>query len=186
MELRFTATAKDYIALFDRYAAGSAVAQRFVRMAFVMIPALAWLSAILFYVKQHTFNNHYIFYGIFALFLSVSLPTLYKAYQNAFWGSILTPQSLRGLVGSTLVQVNETHIRKETPHLTFHAAWSDVEAVEQTREGIFVFIAPLVAILIPRHTFASESEYRSLNEKIQAYHAAGRTIETTKNGVSQT
>ena len=52
MELRYNTIAKDYISLFNRYAAGSVVAERFVRVAFFVIPALAWLSTFLFYTKQ--------------------------------------------------------------------------------------------------------------------------------------
>lgn len=175
LELRYNTTAGDYIALLGRYAAGSVVAERFTRMTFLVIPALAWVSTILFYIKQHTANYNYIFCGIFALLLTITLPKLYDTYQNAFWGSVITEDALRGLAGPTILTVTDEYIEETTSKTIHRAPWKEVERIEQTKEHILIFLAPLLAIAVPLRIFAEEEDRLRFSERLQAVYKARRT-----------
>lgn len=169
MELQYETTAEDYLFLFGQYAKSSAVAERFIRFTFVVIPCLAWLSTGLFYFKQHHQNNYWIFYAIFASFLTVCIPKLYSLYQDSFWKSVLTPQMLKGLIGQTKVILTEDGIQEVTDKTIHHARWEEIERVEVVNDYILIFLAPLLAIIVPPGAFVDTAGRSSFEEKLRGY-----------------
>ncbi len=171
LRLEYVTTPADQIAKLDRFASGSLVSRRFLIFAYFAICALAWFSAILFYVKQGDRNFGYLGYAAFAAVLTISLPWLYRRYQRSFFKSILTEETLCGLVGPTTLTLDEHHIEEVGPILTAKVAWADVLRIEQTPDRTLIFLAPLIAIVIPSSAFpdtaAREEFERTLNDRFQ-------------------
>ena len=156
--LRYVTTRADVIAKLQRYASQSSAARYFPPASYFAIVGLAWLSAWLFYVRQGDRNLVYVASAALALVLTVALPWLYRRYQDSFFASVLTDDRLRGLAGPVELVVGEGGVEERSGVSIVHAKWSDVIAVEPQPGRIFIFVAPLVAILVPDHAFASGTE----------------------------
>jgi len=173
--LRYETTGADQLAKLERYASESSVGRRFTQLAYVAIVGLAWLSAVLFYVKQGDQNRAYLFSGGLAAVLTATLPWLYRRYQAAFWQSVLTVESLRGVVGPTTLTASDEGMEECGPMMTVRAAWRDVLRLDRTMARTFVVIAPLIAIAIPATAFPSESarmEFeRMVNSRLETERA---------------
>lgn len=171
LRLEYVTTPADQIAKLDRFTSGSLVSRRFLIFAYFAICALAWFSAILFYVKQGDRNFGYLGYAAFAAVLTISLPWLYRRYQRSFFKSILTEATLRGLVGPTTLTIDEHHIEEVGPILTAKVAWTDMLRIEQTPERALIFLAPLIAIVIPSSAFSDATTRvqfeQTLNEQFE-------------------
>lgn len=112
------------------------------------------MSAWLFYVRQGDKNQLYIYAASLALLLTLSLPTLYRRYQNSFLTSLLTDDRLRGLVGPVELTIDEEGIEERRGPMTIRARWSDI-ALENGAKHVIVRLAPLVAVLVPHAAFES-------------------------------
>jgi len=154
--IEYELTAADHVAKLERFIQGSSVGRGFTWFAYFAIVGLAWLSAILFFVKQGSQNYGYLFSGAAALFLTVSLPSLYRWYQNAFWSSVLTPAAAKGLVGRKTLEMSDDHVEEAGEVLTVRARWRDIQRVDKDPQRIFLVLAPLLAIVIPNHAFDTD------------------------------
>jgi hypothetical protein len=172
--LRYETTAADQLAKLERFTAESIVARRFVWFAYVAISGLAWLSAVLFYVKQGDRSRGYLVYGAFAAVLTVSLPWLYGWYQGTFWRSVLTVESLRGVIGPTTLTVGEDFVEEAGPVTTARAEWRDVLRVDRGPARTFIFLAPLIAIAIPVSAFPNEAARLQFEQMILARFEVSR------------
>jgi hypothetical protein len=68
---------------------------------------LAWLSAVSFDVKQGDRDYPYRALGGFAALRTLTLPWLYQRYQAGCWESVLTAESLRGVIGPTMLTLSD-------------------------------------------------------------------------------
>ncbi len=81
--IEYEISTDDLIAKIDRLVGTSSVGRHFTWFAYAAIISLTWLSAVLFYIKQGQQNHAYIASGLFALMLTLSLPSLYRWYQKS-------------------------------------------------------------------------------------------------------
>jgi hypothetical protein len=170
IHLKYETSAADQFAKLERYAAGSPVARRFLWFAYFAIIGLAWLSAVLFYVKQGDRNLGYLAYGAVAAVLTVALPRLYGWYQGSFWRSVLTGDALVGLIGPTTLTVDEVGIEEVGPVMSVRRAWRDVLHVEQDADRTLIFMTPLIAVAVPHGAHpdgtAREAFLRHIGERM--------------------
>jgi hypothetical protein len=157
LQLRYEMTAADQLAKLERYAADSVVSRRFLWSAYFAICGLAWLSATLFYVKQGDRNSGYVVYAAAAAAITVCLPRMYRWYQKSFWASVLTAESLRGLIGPVVLTADEDVVEEAGPVATVRGAWRDVVRVDRDAERTLIFLAPLIAIAVPRGACADDA-----------------------------
>jgi len=155
--LKYDYTAVDHLAKLQRFIAASRVGRRFAWFAYTAIGGLAWLSAALFYVKQREHNRMYLASAAFAALLTAALPSLYRWYQDSFWHSVLTAETLRGVVGPTTLTLTDEGLKEAGPVLATRVAWSDVIGIERSRTRTFVVLAPLLAMVIPVAAFEDEA-----------------------------
>jgi hypothetical protein len=127
---------------------------------------LAWLSAVLFYVKQGDRNLGYVAYGAFAVGLTVGLPWLYRWYQRSFWISVLSADSLHGLIGPIVLTVDDEGIEEVGPVVTARSAWRDVLRVDRDSERTLIFLAPLIAVVIPHRAFGDAAAREEFDELV--------------------
>lgn len=106
-KIEYDITLADHVAKLERFVQGSSVGRNFTWFASFAIVGLAWVSAILFYVKQGDQNYRYLLSGSFALILTLTLPMLYRWYQNSFWASVFTPAAVRGIVGRKVLTIHD-------------------------------------------------------------------------------
>ncbi len=172
--LQYETDRADQLAKLERYVAGSSVGRTFTKFAYVAIIGLAWLSAVLFYVKQGDRNYAYLLSGGFALVLTATLPWLYRRYQVQFWESVLTAESLRGVIGPTTLTVSDEGIEERGPVTTVRAAWRDIVRLDRTAGRSFVVIAPLISIAIPATAFPSESARVEFERMVSSRCEVGR------------
>jgi len=172
--LRYVTTAADQIAKLQRYAGMSSAARWFPTFAYAAIVALSWLSAYLFYVRQGDRNYLYIASGLLALFLTLALPWLYRRYQDNFFGSVLTADNLRGLVGPVELVVSDQSIAEIGIVSTVHAKWCDIVEIDEQAERTFIVVAPLIAIVVPSSAFADAERRREFGALIRARFDASR------------
>lgn len=173
VKMQYVTARADQLAKLERYVAGSSVGHAFTKCAYVAIIGLAWLSAILFYVKQGDRNYAYVLSGGFAAVLTATLPWLYRRYQAEFWESVLTVESLRGVIGPTTLTVSDEGIEERGPVTTVRAAWRDTLRLDRSAARSFVVIAPLISIAIPATAFASESARLEFERMVTARCEAG-------------
>ena len=155
--LQYETSRADQVAKLERYVAGSSVGHTFTKFACIAIVGLAWLSAVLFYVKQGDRNSAYLLYGGFAAALTATLPWMYRWYQAEFWKSVLTVESLRGVIGPTTLTVSAQGIEEHGPVTTVRAAWGDILRLDRSVARSFIVIAPLISIAVPATAFPSEA-----------------------------
>ncbi len=172
--LRYATARADQLAKLERYVSESSVGRTFTTMAYATIVALAWFSAVLFYVKQGDRNYLYLLSGSFAALLTVTLPWMYRRYQASFWESVLTAESLRGVIGPTTLTVDEDGIEERGPVTTVRAAWRDGLRLDRSAARSFVVIAPLISIAIPATAFTSENARVEFEQMVQTRCEAGR------------
>lgn len=160
--LEYEVTVDDHIAKLERFVQGSPVGRNFTWFAYGTIVALAWLSAILFYVKQGGHQNYgYVFSGFVALMLTLTLPTLYRWYQNSFWASVFTPAAVQGLVGRKVLEVHADFIEEIGDVFTIRACWRDLQRIDDDSRRIWMVFAPLLVIVIPNGAFHDSSTRES-------------------------
>ncbi len=164
--LRYETNGADQLAKLECYVAASSVGRGFAQFAYVAIVGLAWLSAVLFYVKQGDRNRAYLLSAGFAAILTATLPWLYRWYQAAFWRSVLTVELLRGVVGPTTLTVSAEGIEECGTVTTVRAAWRDVLRVDRSPARMLVVVAPLIAIAIPASAFPNESARQDFERTI--------------------
>ncbi|MGK2963833.1 MAG: hypothetical protein ACSLFK_17055 [Gemmatimonadaceae bacterium] len=175
---QYETTCADQLAKLERYAAASSIGRRFAQFAYFAIVGLAWLSAALFYVRQGDRNNAYLLSGGFAAVLTATLPWLYRRYQAEFWKSVLTVESLRGVIGPTTLTVSDEGIEERGPVTTVRAAWRDVLRLDRSAARSFVVIAPLISIAIPATAFPSESARAEFERMVNSRCDAGTIGDT--------
>jgi len=152
-KIEYDITLADHVAKLERFVQSSSVGRNFTWFAYLAIVGLAWLSAILFYVKQGDQNYLYLMSGSFALILTLTLPMLYRWYQNSFWASIFTPVAICGIVGHKVLTIHD-HILEEVGEiLTVRVKWRDIKHVDHDSERTWVIVAPLLAFVIPNNAF---------------------------------
>lgn len=173
-QFQYETSAADQTAKLVRYAGESIVARRFVWFAYFSICGLSWLSAVLFYVKQGHQSLGYLAYGAFAAILTLALPRLYRWYQDSFWASVLTAASLQGIIGLTTLTLSEDMIEEVAPMTTTRAAWRDVLRIEHNQGRTFVFLAPLIAVVVPDGAFPDEAARAGFEQDIQQRIQANR------------
>ena len=166
--LRYETSGADQLAKLECYVAASSVGRGFAQFAYVAIVALAWLSAVLFYVKQGDRNLAYLLSAGFAAILTATLPWLYRLYQAAFWRSVLTVELLRGIVGPTTLTVSDDGIEECGTVTIVRAAWRDVLRLDRNPARTLVVIAPLIAIAIPASAFPNESARADFERMVTA------------------
>lgn len=156
--LEYEVTVDDHLAKIESFARDSPVARNFTWFAYFAIVGLAWMSAVLFYVKQGHQNYGYIISGAFALVLTLTLPTLYRWYQSSFWASVFTPTAVQGIVGRKVLKIHDDFFEEVGEKLTLRANWRDVQKIESDPLRTWLILAPLIAIVIPNATFQSVTE----------------------------
>ncbi len=178
--LEYDLTVDDHLAKLDRFLADSRVGRNFTWFAYLAIVALAWTSAILFYIKQGHQNYGYIFSGAFAVVLTLALPALYRWYQNSFWASVFTPPAVKGLVGRKVLVIHDDFIEEIGERLTVRANWSDVQRIEHDPKRIWLILAPLISIVIPNgafpNPFAQESFLNECKSRIAAITEVAKVV----------
>lgn len=155
-------------------AGGSVVGRRFAGFAYLAICGLAWLSAVLFYVKQGDRSPAYLGYGAFAGLLTLTLPRAYGWYQGSFWRSVLTTETLRGCIGPTTLRCGADGLEEIGPIASARGAWRDVMKVERDAERIFVYLAPLIVVVVPAAAFADDAAFTGFERDLTARVAAAR------------
>lgn len=174
--LEYEVTVDDHLAKIERFVQDSPVGRNFTWFAYFAIVTLAWVSAVLFYVKQGHQNYGYIISGAFALFLTLTLPTLYRWYQSSFWKSVFTPTAVEGLVGRKVLKLHDDFFEEVGEKLTVRANWCDVKQIESDPLRTWLILAPFIAIVIPNSAFQSVAELdnfvRESRERIAAHSAA--------------
>jgi hypothetical protein len=170
--LHYEITSADQLAKLERFVSESKVGRSFAWFAYVVIVGLAWSSAVLFYVKQGDQHRGYLVYGAFAAFLTLALPSLYRWYQASFWRSVLSDESLRGLVGPTTLTLSAEGIEEARSVTTVRATWTDVVRIDRDRARTFIVLAPLIAIVIPVHAFLDDASRTQFEQQLAAGVAA--------------
>jgi hypothetical protein len=159
MHLIYEVTLADYMAKLNRFIGVSAVGSRFTLFAYISIITLAWTAAILFYIKQSHLNTSYLFAGAFALFLTFSLPWLYKWYQNSFWNSVFTSEAISGLTGRKMLIIHDDFLEEIGEKLTIRVKWCDIQRLERDQNHLWIIISPLLIIVIPISAFQDSQDY---------------------------
>jgi hypothetical protein len=152
-KVEYEITATDQVAKLEKFVQGSTVGRNFTWFAYFSIVALAWFSAILFYVKQGHQNYGYIFSGTVALVLTLTLPMLYRWYQYSFWASVFTPTAVRGLVGRKVLHIHDDFVEEVGEVLTIRVNWRDVKRIDNDPIRTWLILTPLIAIVIPNGAF---------------------------------
>jgi hypothetical protein len=57
--------------------------------------------------------------------------------------------------------------------------WKAIERIDITNLAIYVFIADTRGVIIPRHSFQDEAQYRSFGQLMKQYHTTAREQLTT-------
>lgn len=179
--LEYEVTVADHIAKLESFVHGSAVGRNFTWFAYFAIVGLSWLSAILFYLKQGHQNYGYIFSGVVALALTISLPALYRWYQNAFWLSVLNPTSVQGYVGRKILEVNDDDIEETGEILTIRAHWRHVQRIDEDPQRISLVLAPLISFVIPLRAFENAAARDSFVAECKARLAVQRVTRGVSN-----
>ncbi|MBC7898114.1 MAG: YcxB family protein [Cytophagaceae bacterium] len=143
--------------------------------AYVAIVVLAWSSAVLFYVKQGHQNRGYLVSGAFAALLTVLLPSLYRWYQGSFWRSVLSAETLRGIVGPTTLAFSTEGVQESGPVTTVRVAWRDIQRIERVGARTFIVIAPLIAIVIPASAFGDDASRVQFEQQL-AVHVGAEAV----------
>jgi len=173
--IEYEITVADHVAKLERHIQGSTVGRNFTWFAYFAIVGLAWLSAFLFYIKQGDQNYGYLLSGAVALALTVSLPTLYRRYQAAFWSSVFTPSAVHGLVGRKVLEVHDDFIEEAGEIMTLRAYWRDVQRIDEGDRSISLILAPLLSIVIPNRAFGSASARAAFVRECEARIAERRS-----------
>ncbi len=153
--LRYVTTRADHVAELQLYASRTSAARWFPPSTYAVIVGLSWFSAWLFYVRQGDKNQAYLASALLALSLTVSLPWLYRRYQDNFFKSLLTDDNLRGLVGPVELTIDNDRIEEKNALSTVKARWAAIGSVEDSDDHVIIRVAPLLAILIPHRAFES-------------------------------
>ena len=154
--IRYVITRGDQIAKLQRYAGRSSVARWFPAIAYLAIVSLSWFSAFLFYVRQGDENYLYLASGLLAIFLTVCLPWLYRRYQDSFFGSVMTDDNLRGLIGPRELLIGDVYLEEIGDRTRLLASWHDILGIEESADRLFIGIAPMVEIVVPTTAFADD------------------------------
>lgn len=91
---------------------------------------MSWFSAALFYVKQGHASRGYLAYGALAALRTVSLPALYGRYQDSFFRSLLTEETLRDAIGPTTLTASEHEVEQRTGFTALGGQWSEVTSID--------------------------------------------------------
>jgi len=165
IKIEYDITLVDHVAKLERFVQGSSVGRNFTWFAYFAIAGLAWLSALLFYIKQGDQNYRYMVSGAFALVLTLTLPVLYRWYQKLFLASVFTPEAVRGIVGRKVLTIHDDFIEEVGDVFTVQAKWRDIKRIDHDSVRTWVICAPLLAFLIPNNAFQdSNSRDAFLNE----------------------
>lgn len=159
MRVEYNLTVDDHIAKLDRFIRHSSVSKGFTWAAYFTIVGLAWLSTILFYVKQGQQNYVYMVAGGFALALTITLPSLYRWYQNSFWASVFTPQSVLGIVGKKVLILHDEYVEEQGEKSSLRLNWRDMQAIESDASRTWLIFAPFIVVVIPGSAFESSTAY---------------------------
>lgn len=174
MELSYSTTAKDYLALLQHHLERSALGKHFVTFAWIAIAALAWLSVLLPYLKFGVIDLGFILRASLATALTFGFPFLYRWYNDSVFGQLINERSVQGIAGTTLLAANNEFIEQRTKTTTTRAAWSDVSAIVSTRDHDFISLAPLVTIMVPASAFTGPDARLAFRAQLNQWRAAAQ------------
>jgi hypothetical protein len=106
--------------------------------------------------------------GRSAIILTLTLPLLYRWYQNSFWASVFTPAAVRGIVGHKFLTFDEDIIEEVGDILTVRANWRDIKGVDHDSTRTWLIVAPLLAFVIPNSAFQDSRAHKTFLNECQA------------------
>jgi hypothetical protein len=174
VELSFTTTASDYMALLEHHLQRSVLGKRFALFAWAAIAALAWMSVILPYLKFGLIDAGFILRAALATALTFGFPFFYRRYNAGVFGQLINEGTVKGLAGPTSMVATKEFIEQHTPTTTARAMWRDVSGIASTKDYDFIALAPLVTVMIPASAFPNAESRREVQEKLHRWRDAAQ------------
>lgn len=153
IELSYTTTAQDYLALLEHHLERSVFGKRFVYFAWIAIAGLAWASVALPYLKFGVIDAGFLLRASLAAVLTFGFPFLYRWYNQSVFGQLINDRSADGIAGPTSLIATPEFIEQRTQMTTTRGSWGKVVGITSTAGHDFISLAPLVTVMIPASAF---------------------------------
>lgn len=82
-------------------------------------------------------------------------------------------------LGSRTFRIDDEGIRESARHHESFTRWTGVRNVARTDDHIFVFVDNCEACILPRRSFANDTEFRRCAEELEAHVARGECAAAT-------
>jgi hypothetical protein len=175
MNLIYTTTPKDYIALLNRILNHSVFGKNFSKYAWITISALAWMSVILPFVKFQEFGIGFWIRTFFSLFITMGWPYFYDKYTDGVFNGIINDKTLVRYAGKVSLTISEEFIEAITETTASNAKWADLHLVEINDTHIFIFFTPIIATPIPLTAFKDIIEQNEMIQEIERHISIKKT-----------
>ena len=172
MQVQFELTEEDLVHFNLFHVRRSGVARR-IRIFNLGLGATALLAVFIYLVGVSTVT----------LLLGAIAALLYVVAEKAF-GRSIDARRLRALLreGSNaasleakVVRIDAEGIRQTGASVDETAKWGIVERVAETNSHIFIYVASLAAVVIPKRAFANDAVCRAFVEEVESYRSEART-----------
>ena len=173
MPLNYETTRKDY-ADYNKYVGKrllgfmpNARRWNYICLVGIICFALAFVVAFrLFGIGGSTITRLMFFFGLIVPSLLV-LFVVGMGYRKAWINACVADNGL--VLGSRSISLEPDGITTKTEFSQCKFAWEMIQAVEEDKEIIYLFIDNGFAIQVPKRAFPSENEMRAFMEKAREY-----------------
>jgi hypothetical protein len=173
MDLIYTTTSKDYLALLNRILNHSVFGKNFSKYTWIAISLLAWLSVILPFVKFQEFGIGFWTRIILALIITIGWPFFYDKYTDGVFSGILNDKTLARYAGKVSINISKEYIEAKTETTTSKTKWDNLHMVEINESYIFIFFTPIIVTPIPTTVFKNLVEQNEFIKEIEKYMKPG-------------
>ncbi len=163
MEVRYTTTIEDYVALCRFLQKRSTIVRAKEMIGWLLVPTLIAIGAIVILSADGFTADGTIYVGVLAATLvaiSLVLFPFVFGWVNFVWISRYVKElGMRGDIGPITLILTDAPLVEITETTRSEVKWKDIHSIHESGDYTFIMVTGMSAAILPRHGFALDGDY---------------------------
>jgi|Deesub1362A_J573_1020465.scaffolds.fasta_scaffold31039_1 hypothetical protein len=129
----------------------------------------ALLFFLIFYFSKNLVES-LIFTGIYALAFIFLVPQLYLRNLRKSIRKMLQEGENKGAIGRHRLTITPEGVIEKTDFNETKTAWSSVEKIAVTENGIYIYMSSIAAYIVPKRAFSSKEAFNEFVQTLKQYY----------------
>ncbi|MBP3956903.1 YcxB family protein [Gemmata sp. G18] len=161
MEVTYTTTLDDYVALCMHLTKQSSFMKRQVSLLWLLLPLGLLISAALLASSSPVGAAILIVVGVT---YAVIFPGIRRANLSSGFRTFAQELGTRGVISRITLVLTEDTLTERTDSVVSVVHWQDMKGVKEVGESLYIYVTGMSFAIIPRHGFEREKDYEAARE----------------------